>query len=518
MAERKGYEDWSSRHTGDRYSVGYQYRPRHEVTVSTGPWIGVASIHDSSNANVGDDRYLAEVSAGVLRGGRLYTFGRYTGGSTVADYQVVGAHVVTVGGSNRQLLFRRTGDPYLEVVQTYKSSTATHTSTITYTNPQPVDVALWGNTVYFSSAELSSIYTYNIVTGAFATLAGSPSDMEYLLVVDNNLCAVGYDTTDNAWKLHWAVDSDPTDWSSEGSGNQPIPPELGDVIGFERVGESAVILGSRGAMLMTPTGTLPAFRFQQDRSYPGAWGPRAAASDGDTITLIAPDGYLRYWMPGQPAGYYNQDFTVRIAQTPVEVCCKYLQRNGLMAVAFGVGEVAFLDPSKKVVVGRWNDNPGITSSVATSLFITEGFQTSGGYQNTVSAYVSNSTADEYAHLHIYQEDDDANVSFKTHTYHFDTPVEITAIEFMLATAPLVIGNANTVTLLGVLPNGAEISKSYGAISELAGSSGMYWLPVQFLCQSLKLTVALDLESTQTSGAEIAFLDGIRLHVKLAGDQ
>lgn len=287
----------SSRHTGRQFGSGYQFRPPKEFALSYGPWQGLAL-----GASTEPD-WLADLQTGIIRNGgvQLHAVTTTPTTSSISSATPLGSFLFTINGQDMHFLFYKdTTTGYINVFRTLESgTTGTHASTLTATNSKRIVACVWGDLVYFASNDLANIYTYDYSTGTFAAVSGSPAAVEYMEIIDNNLVAGWYDTSSLVWVIEWAVDSDPTDWSSEGHGTQILSGDLGKLQRLLKINETGFIACAHGGQVMAPTGTIPAFAFSDAAAFLGARFQYGACTDGLGVLYYSYDDKVHYWSSSQ---------------------------------------------------------------------------------------------------------------------------------------------------------------------------------------------------------------------------
>lgn len=268
MAKPRQRPREAARHTGDAWELGHQLRPDRNFTIDFGPFQGFNTV-----APLGQEtQWLRRLDDAYVDNGLLvapFSESDESSSWTDADSQV------------RPKAFRVDGTDYLFRVYEATADSEIHVERLS-SGPNvsdfdsgivasPNDFTAYGNNLYIVY-DGAVIQVYDVSAGTIGNVAGSPSGQEFIWTLDNNLC------TADASTIYWAVDGDPTDWSSAGSGSNPIPPEIGGIMGVVVDRGSALIMGTKGAVRMVPTGTLPAFRFQMELEFPGLGIARQAVA------------------------------------------------------------------------------------------------------------------------------------------------------------------------------------------------------------------------------------------------
>jgi hypothetical protein len=213
----------------------------------------------------------------------------------------IGANTVILDGVYYGLMFYRdTGASDYITVWTYDGSSAVEHASTLVSASERVESVVYGDDVYFTHSGIGSVYKYTKSGPTFAAVSGSPGAGEFIFVLGNNMCVIKYNTTDDVWEVYWAVDSDPSDWSSVGSGNNVIPPQYGDVQGVGFLGESAVIICELGAYMMTPSNTIPAFNFDGVPEVEGCLVKYGVATGGGSIYYTGRGYYPMRYSGGNP--------------------------------------------------------------------------------------------------------------------------------------------------------------------------------------------------------------------------
>lgn len=288
MARPRSSARMAPKHTGDLYNRGYQHEAEQQFTVVLGPW---DRISDWSVAYA-DLVPPEDLSRTIFKGnniyidrGIVYGFAEKSSKTGISDAYALGANDVVLNGTEYLVIIYRDLDNADVITIHTDDGTTTDTDASAETSTgERVECEAWGDDLYLVSLDLDNVYKYTKSTGVFAAVANSPTYGEFIFTLDNNICVIKFNTTDDVWEVYWSVDSDPTDWTSSGSGNNTIPGRYGDVKGVGFFGGSAIILCTFGAYRMTPTGSSePAFSFSDVPEIDGAGVKYGVASGAGKI-------------------------------------------------------------------------------------------------------------------------------------------------------------------------------------------------------------------------------------------
>lgn len=307
---------------GDRYQRGYQYRFPEDFHITLGPWAGVWPL---GNRNTPQDT-LQELRDGVIRDGALYALWSETSLSA-GNTAVVGDYEFGILDQLIRVTFRVDNGVQLSI----DLASADAFTTIITTFPAVPDndarivAAAWQNKIYFSWAEGTALYAIEVDTndlmntGPAGEVPNTPAGIEFMLLMANRLLIVRRDG--DSYVIEWTVDSDPEDFLGIGAGSAVLEGQLGRPQGFEPYVEAAMLLTSKGAMLISPTGVnIPAFRLTRRADISGVLYTYATAEFANRLFYIGTDRRARMF-------------------------------DGREQMA-GVGERAFLDPTRLFVSER----------------------------------------------------------------------------------------------------------------------------------------------------------------------
>ena len=345
----------AARHTGDLYDRGFQWENEREFSFQLGPWKKI-DVHESFSQNhvknvaldTEEKQTLVDSYGMHIVNGKAYSVPERQTVETITNADILGTGAVILGGTLYSLLFYRdTADSnYIKVRARYGNSASTWSSTIV-SDGSPVSFVAWGSDVYFVADDLTDVRKVTS-GGVFSTVSGSPDNGYFIFVNNNNLCVAN--ESSGVWSIYWSVDGDPTDWSSAGAGSQVINRQIGPVYGVEDIGESSFIICQFGATRMSPTGTLPAFRFQVEPGITGCAERYATASSGNIIVYNTLSQYLGVFDGNRTILLNNNAELGRVRYS------KVLDRF----VAFKYNSFPYyIDPSSLEVVGRpmWTETP-----------------------------------------------------------------------------------------------------------------------------------------------------------------
>lgn len=280
MAERIGTARQAARHTGREYGKGYPYNMDQEFTVEFGPFkgysaapgIGFELSHIQSMFNTAIRPSGTLASLALIETNNL-------GAQTIGHFQM------RVNGVMYHVAFLDDGGTDIDVVITETNDTqTTHASPIAHGDDR-VDAEPWGVRIYFVSVSLADVRFLDLSgTPAFSSVGSSPDNGKFLFLLGNNMVQISQDTTTKLWSAAWAIDSDPTDWTGAGSGSNNFASDLGDPVGYGRMGQRMVVVFEFGGVSMNPTGTLPVFQFIDEPAISGGIGE--VSSDKTNIYYV----------------------------------------------------------------------------------------------------------------------------------------------------------------------------------------------------------------------------------------
>lgn len=118
--------------------------------------------------------------------------------------------------------------------------------------------AAWGsNTLLFVGN--SKVWSADFTTFALTEIAASPANSQQVFVFGNRVCVCSPGT--NYTTIQWSIKNDSTDWTGQGSGNEPLipgPVGSGDAVlgGFPVSDTEALILRTNSVWIQTITGNV----------------------------------------------------------------------------------------------------------------------------------------------------------------------------------------------------------------------------------------------------------------------
>lgn len=303
MARRRTSARHASRHTGEQWQRGAQYRNPQRYRIRHGPWRGLQfSGNLAPSGSPGDNRAaggrdtLVGLANAWLYQGQITPIKRLTDAGTihanfddVAGIHNIGDTALIVGDDGTDIAVMAISDGGVD--GTFK--------TVAGTNYGNSCATRWGDFLYIGGDAAGAPLTkYTISTEAFATVGSITGSMDALHVVDNNL--VRFESSGKVVTVYHSVDGSPEDFTSTGSGSSVRHEVIGPVRGSALLGNRVLFAGERGAEFMVPTGTLPAFRFE---SVPAIEGilcstPNGLAQYRGNLYFVGLDGYLRAYDQG----------------------------------------------------------------------------------------------------------------------------------------------------------------------------------------------------------------------------
>lgn len=279
-----------------QYESGYQFRTPTRAVPKLGPW---DRVHPKGRRDL-PQNVLNKLQDGLLIDGMIVpSWLRTVGGSQ--SHKVLGAFEFRLLAGTYHAIFYSDASAANELKFELTSlTTSINVATGVVLNDEGVTATGWQNRIYFSHKNLTAIYSYDVLTNVVSAIA-STFGAEFLFMLDNNL--VGIYKNGIPYQVSWSVDSNPSDWTGYGSGAKIIPGAIGEVMGFGHMLQgrtaSVLIAGSAYGIVMSPTGFLPAFRFDTAPGFNGLLYKNAIDSVNDTIYYINIERRLTAYTPGE---------------------------------------------------------------------------------------------------------------------------------------------------------------------------------------------------------------------------
>lgn len=282
MARYRGGARSASKHSGDQYSQGFQYRDPQITDIVLGPWEEI----DFTNPIPTDKdprKCLNGLSSGILRNGEIRPYMRASEaiGGTLP---VIGIFEAKVGTTTYALILQKNASDQLVIINNGTTDTFT---TIAVTTTGTVRGFQWGDYFYFGSPGIATgLVRYTLSTRAINEPATSHTALYDLFLLDNN--AVSIELVSNTWLVSWSVDSSPENWTSAGSGNTTYyDSPYRKAVAYNRY---AVLMFGDYAIRMEATGTAdPTFMFNKLDQIPGALSRDAVAGIGNYVIYVGMD-------------------------------------------------------------------------------------------------------------------------------------------------------------------------------------------------------------------------------------
>jgi hypothetical protein len=271
-----------------QYEEGYQYRAPQEFSLTFGPWQGImpgnmTAVGAAENEIVMPRDMLRSAKFAVVERGIVRPRYSIEGGlgSGASARQLLGVYALSlVTGMHHVVFYRLLSDDTLYVrLRSEAGATLLNTGITGITST--VYCTSWQNRIFFSNTDMVGIYTFDVTAMAVAQILFTVGS-NFLFVIDNNLCEV-YKAT-NRWEIRWSVDSLPLDFASYGAGIAQLC--TADVMTVERVNDSAYIMGAVEGEMMSATGFIPAFRFDELTGFTGMPFSNCSATDGSVVYYI----------------------------------------------------------------------------------------------------------------------------------------------------------------------------------------------------------------------------------------
>jgi hypothetical protein len=242
--------------SGAEYDTGYQYNLPERKPLVFGPF---KRIWPLGERNVPLDT-LQSLKDGLIKDDVVYPIW-FRSVTTVPNRTILAAEEFGLIPDLTKVEFFRAHDAGDVIKAAYDNGTISGVDASTIvSNGAPISTASWQKFVYFGNEAIAEIRRYSPVDHAFTTVAGSPNP-RFLFFLDNNLISVH--KSGNSWLVQWSVDGLPEDWTGVGSGFAPVPGAVGEIKGYGNLHDSVVLIGTRGAVEIIPTGSAsPSFRIE----------------------------------------------------------------------------------------------------------------------------------------------------------------------------------------------------------------------------------------------------------------
>lgn len=248
---------------GAQYDKGYQYNLPDRKTITYGPF---KRIWPTGERNVPLDT-LQNLEDGIIKDGVIYPIW-FRSSTSVVNRTILAAEEYGLIPDLTRVEFRRKHDAGDVIEATYDNGSVTgQDASAIVSDGTKLTTAPWEKYIYFGNEVIAGIQRYSPIDHAFVAVASTPSP-RFLFFLDNNLVAVY--KSGSTWLVQWSVDGDPDDWTGAGSGFAPVPGTIGEIKGFGNIRNSVILIGTRGAISVTPTGTAsPAFRLDNVNAVRG---------------------------------------------------------------------------------------------------------------------------------------------------------------------------------------------------------------------------------------------------------
>lgn len=374
MARIRSGARQASRHSGRQYDVGFQFRNPQHAKLQFGPWEGVWPLGDRRLPR----SILKSLVDGILRDGIILpVWGRSE--STQANATVLGAEELPVASDVYSMIFFRNLANSNRLSVRYDNGagdSGTDNSTVVFTASR-VAVAPWGAYIYITQPGLASgALRYDVVANTF-TAVGTIPDGKFMFILDNNLVVIYEDS--GVWYESHSVDSLPEDFSGAGSGTNPLY-GIGKVMGVGLLEDRAVIVGSRGAKVMVPTGSAnPSFRLIDVMGIKGTPFEYAVASDKTKVYYIDYNRQLVSFSGGAEAREEG------VGEGAINAAAHVFYSRRLESIVVSIPsleQTLFLDPMQ----GKWVGNLPVGWSFLTDGPTNDVFGRVLGFSNGIGSY------------------------------------------------------------------------------------------------------------------------------------
>lgn len=341
---RKGARS-ASRHTGQQWNSGHQYAFSELFSIDLGPWRGAAL--DPLKGSHGE--FLGVTEEAVVIDGRIqHLIVEQVGAVGTYDFLAIYDWVVDGARCSVRILESLGGGPDFNIRRWDGTTNYNHVVTASASNGNRVHAINWGSLIYFiqeDHATANGYVSYNPTSGASSAVNLTWGGIKFLLVLDNNVVRI-YDDSGDVY-FEWSKDGDPSAWTAVGSGSTTISREFGTPRGYGMVGDALILVCDYGAVRVTSTGTLPAFRFDRLDGVTGCPQDYAVASNGTQLFYLGRDGYIWVTEGGPPRRVGSQPTKMDVE---VPTFFHWLERVGLL-YACQDGLMLAIDSSSTEIVG-----------------------------------------------------------------------------------------------------------------------------------------------------------------------
>lgn len=354
MARVRSSARLSRQGAGGMYEAGYQFRKLPSAKVILGPWTGVIEDHNE----VSNDK-LVLLTDGYIKDGKIRAVRDYLIGGTEYQNSIQRISFGTLAGEKIWLSWDGSGNVTLNV---WHSNAATGSSPSTSTYSVALGSGLGVENRYSIVVYQDLVYIGERVGGlvkfeipSTETSVSGVNGVHDMVLVGNNLIVL--DTASSPAIVQHSVDSDLDDFTGVGAGSQIIPGEVGAGVRLLTWGDGALLVGSKGAWVIEPTGTLPAFQYRMLPNFHGAYyiGSRK------TYGALTVDDELYYLNNAGELCVYREGISTRIPFTPIVslppayVYIHYVESLDFVALSLrgvsGTGETHFFNRETKQWVG-----------------------------------------------------------------------------------------------------------------------------------------------------------------------
>lgn len=332
MARQRSDPRRAARHTGDVWQRGYELRTDRNFTVDFGPFTGVAH-HAAAGQEL---QFLRALEGGVIHAGVIFPAWAAESNTDLPSRTYTWyPRLFHVDGERYLFIPGRLSSGNL-VISDYDSSLnqTDYDTGLSIGHGDPMDFTAYGNNLYIVYGS-GDVVEYDVSAGTDSNIASSPQAGEFIFVLDNNVVVIYQNS--GVWEAAWSVDGSTSDFSSIGSGTAPIKKEIGNVLWHVSLPGSHLIVGEHGAVRMIPTGTLPAFRFRLEPTFPGIADKFCAASYGPHVFYLGRDYQPYIWRGGTTQLIGGGSFSIDFTRPAVCIAPEFA------AVTFG-GDFGLSDP------------------------------------------------------------------------------------------------------------------------------------------------------------------------------
>ena len=314
MARVRGSPRSAARHTGRQYGSGAQYVFDDPFTLDFGPWRGCSDglLRGSYK------EYLGETEDAVIRNGKLCFALIDSNATYTKDDDILGIFNFFVNNALHGIVIYEDATTGFIKVETYDGTTTTITLSSQASSGGRVHAVPWGDKIHIvqeDSSFGSNVLEYDVSAETFSTNSFPGTDpAEMIFFLDNNLVILTDGATDAVY-IRFAVDSNPDDFTSIGSGDNPVAAQLGEPMGHGLASDSEIIMFEYGAVRMRPTGTLPAFQYDILEDFGGCPQQNAVVSDGNKVYFLDRSGYVRVTRGADPQLIGSQPSALDVEET-----------------------------------------------------------------------------------------------------------------------------------------------------------------------------------------------------------